>query len=684
MYAHTMQNMSNDCGLAALETIFKQLKVKNVELTLSESLDSNEQGLSLLQLQEIMKSNGVYSEAYQVTDFHELSSQKFPIVCMIKREGLPHYVAVHQISQQQITYSDPAEPQLITKDVAAFIETFMGYAICIEDVKKKTNQVKKNKSQLYKQIIRKLPFSSKVEIGILTFMKYLIPLSLTAFMQYVMIYQMENITMSYFGMIALFFTTLMLIYYQISQKDIQIKTKLENQFQQKVLMDYYEKQTKNVTEKRNMDNIMGHFWNLLISVTGILNKLYLKFDLAFVLVLCLLIFKVDILLGCTVVAWLAAFTVLVSRRAKKIQNFEKGVVSGSNALSSAIEEQLRLSLDVHLFSKEEEASEKVQARMSDYFNKKLISNELSTAIDSIFEFISTCITLSIFGLLIYAYTFNKNQSITMLFLSVFIITLVLSRLRPIVQTWLRIQKSEQAVTYIQSSLDIRDSQEESDLTDIGSKTIEQLSLEKLSFSYNEDGKCLSGMNIDFEKGKITGIAGKNGSGKSTLMKIILGVLSPDSGVIRINDKRFSSLHGTNINEAVNAYFPEMGTFQNTVGGNIKFGLNSTQTPKNQRIDYLKECMGLELPDDYVIYSQGGNLSQGQLQKILLLRTLYEEKSVYMFDEPTTNLDQKSVDAFIQVLKGLANTNDKIIILITHDTYLLEQCDQIIEISEGMK
>ncbi|MBL1227834.1 ATP-binding cassette domain-containing protein [Enterococcus sp. BWB1-3] len=681
MFAHTMQNMINDCGLAALETIFKQLKVKNVELTLSESMDSNQQGLSLLQLQEIMKSNGVYSEAYRVTDFHELSGQRFPIVCMIKRDDLPHYVVVHQLNQQQIIYSDPAEPQLITIDVAAFIETFMGYAICIEDVQKMKSQTKKSNSQLYKQIIQTLPFSSKFEIGVLTFMKYLIPLSLIAFMQYAMIYQMESITMPYFGMIALFFLTLMLIYYQISQKDIQIKTKLENQFQQKVLMEYYEKQTKNVTEKRNMDNIMGHFWNLLISVTGILNKLYLKFDLAFVFTLCLLIFRVDILLGIVVVAWLAVFVVMVSKRAKKIQNFEKGVVSGSNALSSTIEEQLRLSLDVHLFSKEEEASEKVRDKMADYFNKKLISNELSTAIDSIFEFISTCITLSIFGFLIYAYTFNKNQSITMLFLSVFIITLVLSRLRPIVQIWLRIQKSEQAVTYIQNSLAIDNPTGENEITDIGTKTIEHLSLKNLSFSYNEANKCLSGININFEKGKMTGISGKNGSGKSTLMKIILGVLKPDSGVIRINNKKFSSLHGTNITEAVNAYFPEMGTFKNTVERNIKFGLSNTQALKNQRIDYLKECMGLELADDHVIHAQGGNLSQGQIQKILLLRTLYEEKSVYMFDEPTTNLDQKSVDAFIKVLKALAATEDKIIILITHDSYLLEQCDQIVVISE---
>ena len=72
MYAHSMQSMSNDCGIASIQTIFKQLKIKFNGIHLEKIMGkSTEQGLSISNMQDILEEYGVYSEAYEVSDIEK-------------------------------------------------------------------------------------------------------------------------------------------------------------------------------------------------------------------------------------------------------------------------------------------------------------------------------------------------------------------------------------------------------------------------------------------------------------------------------------------------------------------------------------------------------------------------------------------------------------------------------------
>ncbi|MFD1901094.1 ATP-binding cassette domain-containing protein [Enterococcus termitis] len=467
-------------------------------------------------------------------------------------------------------------------------------------------------------------------------------------------------------------------YYFVNQKDIQLKTTLENQFQQKVLFEYYQQKTNNFVEKRNMDNIMGHFWNLLLSVTGILHKLYLKFDSVFILFLFGLLSSINLFLAIIMCFWTVIYIILVMKEAGKIRNFEKALVTSSNSLSSTIEEQVSHSLDIRLFKKDEVAQEKVLKKMSDYFDKKMISYELSAKIDSLFELISSCMLLSAFGLFIYSYVFGKDQSMSELILSVFIISIVISKLKPIIQTWLKVQKSEMAVSYIQNSTTDSEIDREVNSLDL-SKEFNKVELKNISFSYENSAAVVSNFNLCLNKGNLVGISGGNGSGKTTLIKILLGILEADTGEISIDGQSFSSLTNTDITDYINVYFPEMSVFKNSIGNNIQFNLEEKGVPLSNKLAEYQKRLNLELPINHVIFSQGGNLSQGQIQKILLLRTLAEEKPLYIFDEPTTNLDRHSTKEFFQIIKELSK--NKIVLLITHDQNLLEQCDEIVSMDE---
>lgn len=676
MYAHSMQSKSNDCGIASIQTIFKQLKIKFSGVHLQKIIgDSMEQGLSISNIQTILEEYGVFSEAYEVSDIEKLAEQQFPMILMCENRGLPHYVVLHKTDGQIFVVSDPAKPQIEEKTKEEIKNIFMGYVICIERIEhvdKKSFSI----SKLYTDIISKLELKKKLLIIGVAILKYMCPLSLVFFIQYTMIYQMENMSLPYYGIVCVFFLSLMLGYFYVNQADSKIRTEIENSFQKVALYDYYKINLSDVVEKKNIDHIMGHFWNLLMSVTGVLYKFYLKIDILFVGFLCGLLMRVNLMLGIWVIMWAFSFAAVIWFQVNKIRNYERNLVYSSNELSSTIEEEVRLSYDIKLFSKEDNANHKLLESMEEYFQAKLKANDMTAFIDSVFEFISACVLLTAFGMFVYSYVFEKNESMTMLFISIFIISVILARLKPVAQTWVKYQKSAIAVEYIQNcGKDVKPDYETNTNQKNFEEEIWEIKLKNISFDYKNNLNVLYKFNGDFCKGDIIGITGANGSGKSTLLKIISGLLEPNEGEILINNQSYHTLADKKMESYISVYSPEMSLFQNTIENNILFKLNGEETKKNIDLEKLKEAFLLPFSNNYIVYSRGSNLSQGQIQKLLLLRCLNQNKCIYIFDEPTCNLDLNSIKVFGKIIKELAEKG-KIVILVSHDSEILQTCTKL--------
>ena len=676
MYAHSMQSMSYDCGIASIQTIFKQLKIKFNGIHLEKIMGkSTEQGLSISNMQDILEEYGVYSEAYEVSDIEKLAEQEFPMILMCKNSGMPHYVVLHKTDGETYIVSDPAKPQIEEKTRVEIEKDFMGYAICIdhiEHVKPKSLSIRK----LYTDIIRELDWKKRMMIIGVAILKYLSPLSLVFFIQYIMIYQMENMELSYYVMVCIFFLSMMTGYFSVNKADIRIRTEIENRFQKVALYDYYKVKMSDFVEKKNIDHIMGYFWNLLLSVTGVLHKFYLKIDILFVGLLCALLMSVNFILAFGVLLWAVLFAVIIQLRVGKIRNYERNLVHTSNGLSSAIEEQVRLSYDIKSFSKEEHAEHQLLKRMDEYFDAKLKANDMTAFIDSVFEFISACILLTTFGMFVYSYVFEKSESMTMLFLSIFLISVILARLKPVAQTWVKYQKSAIAVEYIQNCGEEKTAEgEDKKICEQLEEEPQEICFKNVSFAYENSQTVLDRFNGEFCRGDIVGITGANGSGKSTLLKIISGLLEPDGGEILVNHQSCHTLSDKGMENYISVYSPEMSLFQNTVENNVLFRIEDEEVENTIDLEKVKEAFFLPFSNHHVVFSRGSNLSQGQIQKLLLLRCLNQDKSIYIFDEPTSNLDLNSVQAFGEMIKKLA-ANNKIVILVSHDTEILKQCTKL--------
>lgn len=184
------------------------------------------------------------------------------------------------------------------------------------------------------------------------------------------------------------------------------------------------------------------------------------------------------------------------------------------------------------------------------------------------------------------------------------------------------------------------------------------------------GKLIANNNIDFEvaKGEVHALLGENGAGKSTLMSILFGLYKADQGEIFINDELVEI---NNPNDAtrlnigmVHQHFKLVETF--TVLENIILGMENTNkgflTTKEARvkINSIMEKYNLYVDLDEVIY----NLTVGQQQKVEIIKVLYRDSEILIFDEPTAVLTPQEIEELLGILRNFAK-EDKTVILITH-------------------
>ncbi len=214
-----------------------------------------------------------------------------------------------------------------------------------------------------------------------------------------------------------------------------------------------------------------------------------------------------------------------------------------------------------------------------------------------------------------------------------------------------------------------------------SSAADTLVAEALSFAYDTGDNILNEVDLSFQKGEVTGIVGKSGSGKSTLLKLLMGLYSPANGSVTLQCGT-EKVSGENIIANV-AYVPPADyLFSGTIAENIAMSNNfDTEKLKAAAVganifDYIQ---ALDNGFDTVLGEGGNTVSSGQAQRIAIARAIYKN-GVFIFDEPTANLDRETIKLFQSTVKKLAESN--ICIIVTHDRSTVEICDKIYTLENG--
>ena len=197
-------------------------------------------------------------------------------------------------------------------------------------------------------------------------------------------------------------------------------------------------------------------------------------------------------------------------------------------------------------------------------------------------------------------------------------------------------------------------------------------------------KALDGVDLEIERGKFTAIIGTSGSGKSTLLNMLGGLDTPSEGSIQIGDTELAKL---NSEQATIFRRNHIGfIFQNynlvpvlSVWENIVFPISlDGRRPDETFIMEIVRLLGLEKKLD----SLPNNLSGGQQQRVAIARALASKPAIILADEPTGNLDSKTSDDVIGLLKMTGKEFNQTIVMITHNPEIAQMADRIVRIEDG--
>ncbi len=197
-------------------------------------------------------------------------------------------------------------------------------------------------------------------------------------------------------------------------------------------------------------------------------------------------------------------------------------------------------------------------------------------------------------------------------------------------------------------------------------------------------KALDGVNLNIEKGKFTAIIGASGSGKTTLLNMIGGLDIPDEGEVTVDGVRLAGLKEKEL--AVFRRSKVGFVYQNfnlvptlTVQENILFPLSLAGTSPDASF-FAEITELLKINDRLGAYPH--QLSGGGQQRTAIARALIAKPSIILAYEPTGNLDSKTSDDVIGLLRLTSREFSQTIVMITHNPAIAEMADRVIRIEDG--
>ena len=216
------------------------------------------------------------------------------------------------------------------------------------------------------------------------------------------------------------------------------------------------------------------------------------------------------------------------------------------------------------------------------------------------------------------------------------------------------------------------------------KILEAKNLKKYYGNGDVQVKALDGVNLGIEEGEFTAIVGTSGSGKSTLLHMLGGFDYATEGsvtvagkkIFELNEKELTIFRRRHIGFIFQSYnlVPILSIYENIV---LPMELDGRPVDK-AFVDDIVQTLGLQSKLDNL----PGQLSGGQQQRAAIARALVTKPSIILADEPTGNLDSKTTQEVLGLLKLTGEQFHQTIVMITHNEALSQLCDRVIHIEDG--
>ena len=216
------------------------------------------------------------------------------------------------------------------------------------------------------------------------------------------------------------------------------------------------------------------------------------------------------------------------------------------------------------------------------------------------------------------------------------------------------------------------------------RILETHDLHKIYGSGDTEVRALDGVDLEVENGEFVAVVGTSGSGKSTLLHMLGGLDRPTSGTVTVDGKKIFSLKDEELTifrrRKIGFVFqnynlvPVLNVYENIL---LPIRLDGAK-PDQKYIDQIIETLGLESK----LGNLPNNLSGGQQQRVAIARALAAKPAIILADEPTGNLDSKTSQDVMGLLKITGQKFRQTIVMITHNEEIAQMADRFIRIEDG--
>ena len=216
------------------------------------------------------------------------------------------------------------------------------------------------------------------------------------------------------------------------------------------------------------------------------------------------------------------------------------------------------------------------------------------------------------------------------------------------------------------------------------KILETKDLKKYYGKGDTQVKALDGVDLSIEEGEFAAVVGTSGSGKSTLLHMLGGLDYATSGMVTVAGKKIFDLNENDLTifrrRQIGFIFqsynlvPILSVYENIV---LPMELDGRRVDKNF-LNRIVQILGLEQKLEHL----PGQLSGGQQQRVAIARALVTKPAIVLADEPTGNLDSKTTQEVLGLLKLTGEQFHQTIVMITHNEALAQLSDRIIHIEDG--
>jgi len=204
---------------------------------------------------------------------------------------------------------------------------------------------------------------------------------------------------------------------------------------------------------------------------------------------------------------------------------------------------------------------------------------------------------------------------------------------------------------------------------------------------NEDIHVLQGLTLDVDKGDFVAFMGPSGSGKTTLLNLLGGLDVPTRGSVTVAGDEITHMSGGKLTEwrarhvgfifQMYNLIPVLTAFQN-----VELPLLLTKLSKAERRKHVETALAVVgLADRMHHYPR--QLSGGQEQRVAIARAIVADPTFLLCDEPTGDLDRKSADEVMDLIKRLVNEYGKTVLMVTHDPVVARQANLTLHLDKGV-